>query len=182
VTEPPDNPYAPPPPGWAPPPPPPPPYGAPPGWAPPPTPPPPQAPQPPPYGAPPTAPAPPPYGAPPGWAPPPPPYGAPPGSYPTYGYQPYGYPQAQHWNGFAIAAPICAFLLGIVPFLGGILGLTFGTIGLRNCARNGERGRGLAITGIVIGAISLGLWILIIALGVTHNSNNSGPGLGAFIY
>jgi hypothetical protein len=166
VTEPSDNPYAPPPPGWSPPsapPPPPPPYAAPPGWAPQPTPP-------------------PPYGAPPGWVPPPPPYGAPPGSYPQYGYQPYGYPRAQNWNGFAIAAPICALVLGIVPFLGGALGLIFGLIGLRHCARTGERGRGLAIAGVILGSLSLLVWVLIIGVEVAHNPSSGSGGLGAVIY
>jgi hypothetical protein len=177
VTEPPENPYAPPPPGWQPPPPPPPqsppppppPYAAPPGWQPPP--PPPQSPPPPPYGA------------PPGWAPPPPPYGAPPGSYPQYGYQPYGYPHPTSFSGFAIAAPICAVVIGIVPFLGGALGVIFGIIGMRHCDRTGERGKGLAIAGIILGALSLLAWLLIFALGVANrHSGNGSSGLGALMY
>jgi hypothetical protein len=143
----------------------PPPYAAPPGWQPPP----------------PTPP--PPYGAPPGWAPPPPPYGAPPGSYPQYGYSQYGYPRPQNFNGFAIAAPLVAFFLGIVPFLGGSLGVVFGVIGMRHCQRAGERGRGLAITGIVLGGISLALWILIIGHGIAnHHSSDGGSGLGTVLY
>ena len=114
----------------------PPPYAAPPGWQPPP------------------ASPPPPYGAPPGWAPPPPPYGAPPGGYPQYGYPQYGYPRPQNFNGFAIAAPLVAFFLGIVPFLGGSLGVVFGVIGMRNCQRAGERGRGSSNHGDVLGGIA----------------------------
>ncbi len=183
------NPYAAPPPGWQPPsaPPPdwqpqPPPYGAPPGWTPPP-------PPPPPYAAPPgwTPPPPPPspYGAPPGWQPPPyagpPAYGTPPGGYPAYGYPPAGYYQPQTTNGFSIAALICSIVLGWVPFLGGVLGVTFGLIGLRQCKRTGQRGRGLAIAGIVIGAVAIALWILFFALETATSSSTSPSGFGTVI-
>jgi hypothetical protein len=127
-------------------------------------------------------PPPPPYGAPPGWAPPPPPYGAPPGSYPQYGYQPYGYPRPPSFNGFAIAAPICAVVIGIVPFVGGSLGVIFGLIGIRHCQRSAERGRGLAIAGVVLGGLSLLGWVLIFAVSLSHGSNNGGSGLGAVVY
>jgi hypothetical protein len=169
------NPYAPPPPGWQPPAQPPQ-YGVPPGWQP-------QPPPPPPYAAPPgwkpPPPEPPPYGAPPGWQPPPPAGGG----YPQYGHQSYGYPAPGSTNGFAIASLVCAIVLAVVPFLGGGLGVIFGIIGTRQCARNGERGKGLAIAGIVIGAIAIAFWILgIIGLAINHHHNNGSGGLGAIIY
>jgi Domain of unknown function (DUF4190) len=167
VTEPPENPYASPPPGWqapVPPAPAPPPYGAPPGWQPPPTPP-------------------PPYAAPPDWQPPPPPYGAPPGSYPQYGYQHYGYPRPQNTNAFAIAALVTSIVLGFLPIVGGGLAVTFGVIGLRQCARNGERGRGLAIAGIVIGGLATAFWILaFVGIAIGHHGSDGGSGLGAVLY
>jgi hypothetical protein len=113
-------------------------------------------------------------GAPPHWQQAP--YGAP-------GYAPYGYQAPSTTNGFAIASLACAIVLGIVPFLGGILGVVFGIIGLRQCARQGERGRGLAIAGIVIGGIAIAFWILaIIGLAIGDGSSSSNSNLGALSY
>jgi hypothetical protein len=173
VTEPPDDPYASPPAGAQPPPrygapPPPPGYGAP----------------PPPYGAPPQ-----PYGAPPpyGAAPqpygaPPPPYGAPPQPYGAPygapygqhapGYLPSGYPPPSTTNGYAIASLACSIVLVVVAGIGSILGVVFGIIGLRQCGRKNERGKGLAIAGIVIGGIGILFWLLAL-LGFIIDANSS---------
>jgi Domain of unknown function (DUF4190) len=70
----------------------------------------------------------------------------------------------------------------VVPGLGGVLGITFGIIGLRHCSRNGERGRGMAIAGIVIGAIAIVFWALVLGVSLAHHSNDTSPGLGALIY
>jgi hypothetical protein len=190
-----DNPYAPPPPDWQPPAVPP--YGAPTGWA----------PQQPPYAAPPGwQPAPPPYGTAPAGAPPPgggsadpnqpphypvapawqpqyapgQPYGAAPGWAP--GYQPYGYPQPSTTNGFAVASLVCSIVLSWLFGVGGVLGVVFGIIGIKQCARQGERGRGIAIAGIVLGGIAIAFWLVIlIAVVAVHGSNGGGNGgsLGA---
>lgn len=130
---------------------------------------------PPPYpGSPPS-----PYGAPGGWASQPPqypPYGAPPG---TWGQPPYGwgsgyYPQPPATNGFAIAS----LVLSLTPFLviglgwGSLLGLIFGIVALRQTARDGTRGRGLALAGVIIGAIGL-LVVIAIAVGVAVTNGSS---------
>jgi Domain of unknown function (DUF4190) len=176
------------PPGW----PPPPAYAAPPGW---------QPPAPPPGWQPPGAPPPPPYGAPPGWqpptppTPPAPPEGYPPydpaagayppydpaaGAYPPYGYPPYGYPRPANTNGFAIASLVCSIVLFVLPFLGGAMAITFGILGARGATRSGERGRGLAIAGIVIGVVALLFWSLaVVGAAVSSHSGSSSPGLGA---
>lgn len=74
-------------------------------------------------------------------------------------------------------------LLGVVPFLGGGLGITFGVIGLRRCARTAARGRGLAIAGIVIGALAVAFWVLgVIGLAVDNQSGPTGGSLGAMLY
>jgi hypothetical protein len=166
-----DNPYASPPPASAAPPPPP--YGTQPDWGPPPLPPPPQYP---------------PYGAPPGWQPPPPvppPYGQPPGYGAPQGwgggYQQYaGYAPSAGTNGFAVASLICSVLLSWLLGLGGILGLVFGIIGIRQCARSGQGGRGLAIAGIVISAVVIAFWILVLIVGIaTHGTSNDNDNFGA---
>jgi hypothetical protein len=107
--------------------------------------------------------------------------GYPPYGYP-YGYPPYGYPPPGT-DGYAIASLLCSILLGVVPFLGGGLGITFGVVALRRCARSGARGRGLAVTGIVIGALAIAFWILaVIGLAVGTNSGSTGGSLGALSY
>lgn len=135
----------------------------------------------PPYAAPPGwQPPPPPYAAPPGWQPPPPPpppYGAPPNW--QSGYSPYGYPAPGNTNGFAIAALVCAIVFSVVPFLGVALGIGFGITGLRQCAARNERGRGLAIAGIVIGGLGALFWILALIGLAVDSSGSSGGGLGA---
>jgi len=108
---------------------------------------------------------------PPGWQPPggqpvdPPQPAAtnwPPPSYPVQpGYgpppmfgQPYG--QARRTNAFAITA----LVLGILP--GAVLAIVFGVLALRQIRRTGDRGKGMAIAGIVLG----GVWTLLIALAI----------------
>ena len=73
--------------------------------------------------------------------------------------QPYAYPWSPPTNGYAIAALVC----GIVNMLvGSILALVFGYIAKREIdASNGmQGGRGLAIAGIVLGWVGVGIWIL----------------------
>ena len=52
-------------------------------------------------------------------------------------------------DGFSIAA----LVLGIAPVLGGILGIVFGAVALRRIRRTGQKGRGMAIAGIILGAV-----------------------------
>ena len=93
---------------------------------------------------------PPPYGAPaPGYAPPP-------TGYPAPGYAgAYGVP-AQKTNSLAIAS-LVASLIGILPFicgLGSIIGIVLGVVALNQIKTSGESGRGLAIAGIAVGAVT----------------------------
>jgi hypothetical protein len=107
----------------------------------------------------------------------PPPSGPPPWGPPPWagGYGPYGPPQAHPpgpppWqqrypaprstNGFAVAS-LCCSLVGLVTYgVGGVLGIVFGIVALRGIARDGQDGRGLAIAGIVVGAVVIALGIL----------------------
>lgn len=118
------------------------------------------------------------------------PYGTPgsypqPGSYPPPGYgQPGfgpggyggpGYPPPSN-NGLSIAALVC----GICGFLcvTGILGVIFGFVGLNQIKRTGQRGRGMAIAGIVCGLAWLTLIVISAATGHTHFSTGSDPDSG----
>jgi hypothetical protein len=88
--------------------------------------------------------------------PPPPPGG--------YGYPPPGpgYPPPQAavgTNGMAIASLVCS-LFGWLCVIGPILGLIFGFIALGQIKQTGQGGRGMAIAGIVIGAIAIVFFIV----------------------
>jgi hypothetical protein len=133
------------------------------------------APQAPPYGAPQDgAPQAPPYGGPQYGPPPAPQYGAPqygPPSGPQYGAPQYGAPQygqypqqgayapggqwaqAPKTNGLAIAS-LCTSLGGFVTVgLAGVVGLILGIVALKKIGTSGDGGKGLAIAGIVVGAL-----------------------------
>ncbi|MCG2801380.1 MAG: DUF4190 domain-containing protein [Cellulomonas sp.] len=124
------------------------------------------------YGVPPQAGA-SPYGAPPAGgygqpAPGAPGYGAP--GYGTTGYgtpgygDPYGAPPKT--NGLAIAA----LVLGIAGFfcgITGIIGVVLGIVALNQIRSGRDTGRGLAIAGIITGAISTALAVLGIVLAAT---------------
>jgi hypothetical protein len=129
-------------------------------------------------------------------APPAPPYGAP--AYPApaydqsapgapaygqqvYGQQPYGAPAygygaAPRTNPLAIVALVSSLVgLFAIPVIGQIVGIITGHISLKQVKTTGERGRGMALSGVLIGYISLGLGILLIILvgviiGVTGGS------------
>jgi Domain of unknown function (DUF4190) len=108
-----------------------------------------------------------------GWQPPP--YG-PPGPYP----QGTGWPQAPRrgTNSLAIAALACAIGQVIAGPFAGIAAIVLGVMSLRQIETSGEDGRGMAITGLVLGIIGLIiaviLVIFIVALfhGVATNFNN----------
>ncbi|MGW4466870.1 DUF4190 domain-containing protein [Micromonospora sp. NPDC004704] len=64
-------------------------------------------------------------------------------------------PQDTRLSGFAVLA----FVFGL---LGGLLGLVFGIIALRDIGRTGRRGKGLAIAGLSL----LGVWMIVAAVGL----------------
>ena len=124
--------------------------------------------------------APPPYSPtpPPPYPPtPPPPYPGAPGQFPpnAYGYPPYsyGYPHPQPprgTNGMAIAAlvlGICGFF-----FVTPIVGLVLGIVSLSVVNRTGQRGKGMAISGIVLSSLWIALFATVIVVaGVTAKSS-----------
>jgi Na+/proline symporter len=87
------------------------------------------------------------------------------------GYQPYpGAPEQQGASGLAIASLVLS-LVGVIPCfwvlqVPGLLGMIFGFIGLGQ-TKDGRRGRGMAIAGIVVGVLLVllcaAIWIAIAA-------------------
>ena len=122
---------------------------------------PPVAPEPPYAAAPPAAGSyPPPYQAAPYAAPPA--YGAPTSSYgapaPGYGYG-YAQPRTNVLAVISMIASIVGFIW-ILPFIGSLAGVIMGHISLKQIAQTGERGRGMALAGVIVGWVGLGIVVL----------------------
>ncbi|MER7103848.1 DUF4190 domain-containing protein [Streptomyces humidus] len=86
------------------------------------------------------------------------PYGA--GPYPVWGqgHSPYGRTPAV--NGLAIAA----LVLGVLCFLPAV-GLVLGIVALTQIRKRGERGKGMAVAGMILSSAGLALWVLALATG-----------------
>jgi Domain of unknown function (DUF4190) len=122
-------------------------------------------PSPPPQSRPPQSPPPPPRQSPPS-APPPGP--TPPPAPASYG-QPasgYGYQSTPKTNGLAIASLVLGIAQIFICIVGGILALVFGYISRRQIDESGgtQGGRGLAIAGIILGWVGIGLGIVYIVV------------------
>ncbi len=93
--------------------------------------------------------------------------------------QPYGaygqqWPRVQKTNGLAIAS----LVLGIIPLcgIGSILAVVFGYMAKNQIDNSGgaESGRGMAIAGIVLGWIWIGVIVLFIVLAIIGSLTDSG--------
>jgi hypothetical protein len=64
---------------------------------------------------------------------------------------------------------IASFVLGVLClyWIGSILALVFGYVALNQLKQRPQRGRGLAIAGIVLGWVFLGLGVLLIVVAVS---------------
>ncbi len=99
------------------------------------------------------------------------PYGGPPGG--GYGAgDPYSAPQPlgpptqgapaydqRPTNGMAVASLVLS-LVGLCTGITAILGIIFGIVGRNQCREKNEKGEGMAIAGIIIGAVIVGLGVL----------------------
>ena len=96
--------------------------------------------------------------------------------YPPHGPYPYPYPypppmmRPPQGNGLATAGMICGivglclFFLWFLAGILGLLGIVFGAIGLSRAGKLGGRGKGLALTGIITGALAILLSIVFVVV------------------
>lgn len=94
----------------------------------------------------------------------------PPGMMPPYYYPGY---QARRTNGMSVAALVCG-ICGFIYLIPGLLGIIFGIVAIRQINRdktNSTDGKGMAIAGIVVGAVWFVLYAVIIALVITLSDN-----------
>jgi len=83
-------------------------------------------------------------------------------------------------NSLAIAALCCAIGQVIAGPLAGIASIVLGAMSLKQIQVSGEEGRGMAITGLVLGIAGLILFVFFVIFaialfhGITTNLNNSG--------
>ncbi|GAA2517430.1 DUF4190 domain-containing protein [Rarobacter incanus] len=93
--------------------------------------------------------------------------------YTQSGYSQVGYaqPPAGVTNAFAIVSLVTAVLgLGPVP-------VVFGHLALNKINRTGESGRGLAIAGLIIGYLTIALYLLFVVVIVVALASVSGDGM-----
>jgi hypothetical protein len=91
-------------------------------------------------------------------------YGVPPGGYTAGSPSPYPYPPVRQTNGHAIAAMVCGIIGMTACAIVGIVGIVLGNRARREIAQSGEQGDGMALAGIVLGWISVGLTLLVIVI------------------
>jgi len=111
-------------------------------------------------------PAPPAYGA----TPAAPAYGSAPAAPPAYAPQGYGQPAAgEKWNVLAIVSLVSAFFVSLAAVI-------CGHIALSQIKKTGEKGRGLAIAGLVLGYLGLiaGIIFIVVVILVTIAGINEG--------
>ena len=118
----------------------------------------------------------PPYAQPAYQAPPAPSYQAPgyptqayPGAMPTYGYA--GMVPIAKTNGLSVASMIVSILgfVWVLPLIGGLVGAIMGHIALGQIKQTGDKGRGMALAGVIVGWVGFAgtlLFGLFIVLGI----------------
>lgn len=122
-----------------------------------------------PYGSAPTAPQPPAYGSAPeygqarAYGQAPAAYGTPPAYGQAPGYtDPYGSYAPVKTNTLAVISMVASIVgfLWILPFIGSLAGVIMGHISLRQIAASGEKGRGMALAGLIVGYVGLALFVI----------------------
>jgi Domain of unknown function (DUF4190) len=85
--------------------------------------------------------------------------------------QPPSSPQGAGINWMAVASLVCS-LFGWLCVVGPLFGLIFGFVALNQIKQTGQRGRGMALAGIIIGGI---LVALVIYVGLHRTAGRHAP-------
>ncbi|WP_061300257.1 DUF4190 domain-containing protein [Herbidospora cretacea] len=86
-------------------------------------------------------------------------YGQP--GYDPYAQPGYGYAAPRPTNGLAVASLVMGLIGLVLCGLTAILGVIFGHMALSRIKTSGEEGHGLAVAGLVISYITIGLWVIL---------------------
>lgn len=116
---------------------------------------------------------------------PPPPYpgsGYPPpagySQYPNanpYAYDPYSSPRPPGTNGKAIGALVTSLVGLFFCGLPAIVGLILGSIAMRETKQTGQEGYGLALAGVIVGALATVGWLLYVVVFIFVMAVSSSP-------
>jgi hypothetical protein len=71
-------------------------------------------------------------------------------------------------NGLAVASMVLGILW--IYWIGSILALVFGFVARQQIKQRGEAGDGMAIAGIVLGCVGLGMLLLVLLLGISRTT------------
>jgi Domain of unknown function (DUF4190) len=88
-----------------------------------------------------------------------------PGGYPSYPgdpYDPYRTTRPPGTNGMATAALVTSLVGLLFCGLPSVFGLILGIVALRDIKRTGQEGNGLAVAGVIIGAIATAGWLVLV--------------------
>ena len=82
--------------------------------------------------------------------------------------------KVQRYNVCAIISFVCS-LIGLFKYgiIFGIASLVLGIIGVRKCKKDNEKGKWMAIVGIILGVIEIIYFIFVVALAFSIFSYNS---------
>jgi Domain of unknown function (DUF4190) len=106
-------------------------------------------------------------------SPPPPPQ--PPPTPPAAGGSGYYSPPTSTTNGLAIASLVSSIAGWVICGIGFILGIVFGSIAKNQIDQSGgtQQGRGLAVAGIIIGWVGIGLGVLVLLIVIIASAASS---------
>jgi hypothetical protein len=96
----------------------------------------------------------------------PPPVGYPPpyqSGY-AYGYDPYASARPPGTNGKAIGALVTSLAGLMLCGVPSIVGLILGVVAMRETKRTGQEGHGLALAGVIVGALAVVGWLLYVVI------------------
>ena len=67
--------------------------------------------------------------------------------------------QPRPGNGWSVAALVTGIIGFCIPAVGGLLAILFGALGIKRSGTT-QTGRGMSIAGLILGLLSLGVWLL----------------------